>query len=312
MKRWSIRILSFIGLTAALYIGTFVVLSRLKPNGIPLIYYLADHFKQQGSSSSERFADFDPKQRWDVIIIGSSHAYQGYDPAPFLSIGVQSYDLGSLAQTPLNTYHIIKQYLDSSNCRLLIFDVYEGAFQGSGLESTADLSLNMSATDAVLGMAWDLQDLRALNLITLRLTMPKLKQEHGTLPKQRFGFISSPDSAKVPLVHAKVALPQPLEQQFARFEACLRLCRERGIRVVVSSHYARVGTDTLLHERFARRIESTLAGSGIPYLDYSFAPGISDLDNFADHSHLNAAGARIFTGHLVDSLEALGYLPSPH
>ncbi|HRP80476.1 MAG TPA: hypothetical protein PLY76_01105, partial [Flavobacteriales bacterium] len=93
-------------------------------------------------------------------------------------------------------------------------------------------------------------------------------------------------------------------------QACVKLCRERGIRLVVAQHQARQGTNRVRHEAFAAYIRSELAGTGIPFLDFAFAPGLNDLDHFADHNHLNAAGAHIFTEQLVDSLESLGYLPA--
>ena len=87
--------------------------------------------------------------------------------------------------------------------------------------------------------------------------------------------------------------------------------RERGIALVVSSHYARRDRRGDVHGALAHYMDSVLAGTGIPYLDYTNAPDIEDQNWFADHGHLNGTGARIFTGQLMDSLEAMGYLRKP-
>ena len=122
------------------------------------------------------------------------------------------------------------------------------------------------------------------------------------------GFEAIPDSVEKALSPQHDSTLHLLDRQREFLAACVRLCQVRGIRLVVVQHYARRGTNTVRHAAFAAFIHSTLKGTGIPFLDYTFAPGINDLDHFADHNHLNAAGAKIFTGHLVDSLEALGYL----
>lgn len=88
----------------------------------------------------------------------------------------------------------------------------------------------------------------------------------------------------------------------------MRLCQRKGIRTVVASHYARYNMQGSYHASTRRFIDSTLAGRGIPYLDFTEVPGIDERHWFADHNHLNAAGARIFTAQLADTLEALGYL----
>lgn len=110
-------------------------------------------------------------------------------------------------------------------------------------------------------------------------------------------------------------LPEPIgsyelslePDQLEYVQEVMQLCQERGIRVVGTSHF------TLLVHRglqaaFASQIRKALAGSGVQYLDFASAKGSTDMDNYGDEHHLNAPGARLFTGQLVDSLESIGYL----
>lgn len=302
------RGLLFLGLVVIIHAAAVLCMSHMVVMGRPLIFRTGDYYNWPGGDTWARFRAFDRSVEWDAVIIGSSHAYRGYDPAVFAERGYQVYNLGSSAQTPLNSYHIIKQYLDSAHCGLLIFDVYEGTFLNTGLESTADLTQNITSDKAALGMAWGLRDLRGINMIALRWATPYRQPYYESPHPVVQGYVALPDSVARPLPPARDSGLVLLERQKEFFQQCVRLCRERGIRMVVAQHQARKGTHPDRHAAFTAFIDSSLAGTSIPYLDHTFAPGLHDLHHFADNNHLNAAGARIFTGQLVDSLEVLGWL----
>ena len=301
------RVFLFAVFTALLYLAGVVFMAYVPIKGRPLIFRTGDYYNWPGGDTWERFHEFDKNTRWDAVIIGSSHAYRSYDPAIFAQHGHHVFNLGSSAQTPLNSYQLIKHYLDSTNCQLLIFDVFENSFQNTGLESTADLTQNVTDDGAALGMAWALRDLRGLNMMALRM-VTKGREPYFTIPGyQGQGFLLNPDSIGSELEapeEKRVNLP---ERQRHFFEACVQLCRERGIPMVVSSHYARAEWRGKSHVVLTSYMDSVLADTGIPYLDFTNSPGIEDRNWFIDHNHLNGAGARIFTEQLVDSLEVLGY-----
>jgi len=293
---------------AAVYIVAFAVMAHVPFQGKPLIFRTGDYYNWPGGDTWQRFREFNPQERQDAVIIGSSHAYRGYDPFVFQERGHKVFNLGSSAQTPLNTYPLIQQYLDSAHCPMLIYDVYEGSFTNTGLESTADLTQNQPSDAAALDMAWAIRDLRGLNMMALRMLTGREKPYYTSTYYHGLGFCAIPDSVnkQAPPPPGKQIELSPVQRHF--FEACIRLCHERGIRLVVTSHYARLNRRGSAHTVLAAYMDSILAGTGIPYLDYTDNPGTDDRHWFADDSHLNTTGARIFTGHLVDSLESLGIL----
>lgn len=307
-SRWR-PVLLFALCTVVLYGAAMFTLVHVPFMGKPLVYRTGDYYNWPGGDSWTRFREFDPKRRYDVVIIGSSHAYRGYDPYVFTQRGHTAFNLGSSAQTPLNSYWLVKEYLDSANTRLLVLDVYEGVLQGTGLESTADLSQNQTSDAAALGMAWDLRDVRGLNMIALRNLAQHSSPFYTDPAYAGLGFVPKPDSVKTdaPPPPDEPVVLKPRLQHF--LEQTVALCRERGIPVVVSSHYARRDRRGSAHAVLAAYMAQALRGTGIPYVDFTEAPGIEDRNWFLDHNHLNATGARIFTEQLADSLEALGYLP---
>lgn len=308
MAALTIRGFRFLLSAAALYFAAMLLLCHIRPRDRPLVFSTGNYYNWPGGDTWERFHEYDPSVRQDAVIIGSSHAYRGYDPAIFTERGYNVFNLGSSAQTPLNTFHLIDAFLDSTTAPLLIMDVYEGPLMNNGLESTADLTQNQPSHRAALGMVWALRDLRGLNMLALRLLNDRRTPYYTSPDYQGLGFAPMHDSAgTVAKDPSKAPAVSPRQQEFLR--KCVEACRRKGIRIVFASHYARRNMRGPYHEALARYMDSTLTGTGVPYIDLTNAPGIDDRNWFADHNHLNATGARIFTRQLVDSLEALGYLP---
>lgn len=78
----------------------------------------------------------------DILILGSSHAYRGFDPRIFEKHGISVFNLGSSAQTPIQTNILLRQYLGQLNPKLVVMEVYSGALEMDGVESSLDLAAN--------------------------------------------------------------------------------------------------------------------------------------------------------------------------
>ncbi len=308
MRRFWGHLMAFLLLTAVVYMAFLLLLILVRPNGHPLLPDTGDYYKEFGKNTWAGHREFDPRTAYDVVIIGSSHAYRGYDPHIFQEHGHRAFNLGSTAQTPLNTYFLIRDLLDSSNAPLLILDAYEGMMASSGLESISDLALNQAHIKPVLGMAWALRDIRAINVVAYGLVYQHLGTASPAPDYKGLGFSSRTDSTATPAPPPKG--PASLSPQQRHYMAkIVELCREKGIRLVVASHYGRRNKRGTFHVPLATFVDSMLRGTDIPYLDYNSVAGIGDHDWFCDANHLNYTGARIFTEQLVDTLETLGYLP---
>lgn len=296
-------------LTATLYLGLFFVLARVTFQGTPLIHNTVNYYKQVSNNAWHTFHDYDPSAKQDVTVIGSSHAERGYDPEIFAAGGYDMFNLGTQTQTPLNTYILIKHLLDSTNCPLLLYDVYDAAFMQDGFECTVDLAQGLPNWSSALDMTKTQGDLRGINLLGLRLATKGSKPNYYGKNKYRGrGYSMREDSIKVPAAPPggkARAIPQ---EQKAYFEACIDLCQERGIKMIATNHYARSNKLGAQYDNVQAYLHQTLEARGIPYIDLSKTAGIEEGNWFADENHLNGTGARLFTKQLMDTLEALGYL----
>lgn len=308
MGRLIHRGLVFLALALVLYLLAFFALTRIRFHGRPVIYRTGDYYQWKGGVVHLKMKEWDPAARWDAIVIGSSHAYRGYDPTVFAQRGYRMFNLGSTAQTPLSSFSVLKHYVDSPTTRLVIMDLYENAFEQDGAESVSDLTQNLSSDAAAAELAWDYGDLRGLNMFTLRMMNRNGPPLYGDKHYRGLGFSVKPDS----LTHA-VAYDRgrPLvlaPKQLRYLGRCMDLCAARGITVVLSTHYYPHGSDHARHAAFAHAIDSLTAGRDVRWFDLAYAHQLSDTDHFSDRNHLNAAGARAFTAQLLDSLVTDGYL----
>ncbi len=101
----------------------------------------------------------------DVLIIGSSHAYRGIDPRIFKADSINAFNLGSSAQSPINTKMLLKQYIDNVKPKLIIYEIYVGTLGIDGLTSSLDLLSNNKIDFNAIKMAKETNNFVAYNTL---------------------------------------------------------------------------------------------------------------------------------------------------
>lgn len=308
MARFLTKGLVFVLATVALYLLGMTVLCRVKQGGHALIYCTGDYYHYRGGIAYAKFKEFDPAAHFDVLVIGSSHAYRGYDPRIFAKHGLRMFNLGSSAQTPLNSFHVLKHHVAQGSRPLVIYDVYEGAFENDGLESTSELVVNIGSDRAAMGMAWDLRDLRAVNMLAVRYLLADGPPDHVDSTYRAGGYSERADSLKEPVKYPRYDRARIRKDQVEHLSRTLAWCRQQELPVVLVSHYYPHQGDSLGHAAFASLIDSVRAPYDVPYIDLAFGHRLSDRDHFYDHNHLNQAGVKIFNAQLILMLHEQGLL----
>lgn len=309
-----LRVLSkamLVGLVAALaYVGIMLVLCKVKVGDNALIYRAGDVYNLKGGNTYRKFREFDPAEHYDVVVIGSSHAYRGYDPRIFREHGLSMFNLGTSSQTPLNTYALLKEYITKANTGLILMDCYENALALDGLESAADLSQNVTSDAAVLRMVAAMHDPRVFNMFTLRMLMRNEPAAYVDSFYVEAGYSMNTDS-----VHEEIdyGLERTLElgaRQPEYLVKCIRYCQEQGIPIVLVTHPLPQASNHPRHEAFHTIIDSVAQATGVEYIDYAFEHDLplNDRHHYYDHNHFNQAGVALFNPKLVDDLRKRGYV----
>jgi hypothetical protein len=83
----------------------------------------------------------------DVVVLGSSHAYRGFDPRIFKEENISLFNLGSSAQTPIQTEMLVNKYIEKLRPKIVIYEVYPKMFEIDGVESALGIISNDVSSD---------------------------------------------------------------------------------------------------------------------------------------------------------------------
>ena len=114
-------------------------------------------------NSLERFKEVDSTSKVDVLFLGNSHAYRGFDPRIFKRFGYTSFNLGSSSQTPIQTELLLERYLINLSPKLIVYEVSPINFTSDGVESAIDIVANDKFRYDFFRMALKVNNLKVYN-----------------------------------------------------------------------------------------------------------------------------------------------------
>ena len=310
MKRFLTNGILFLLLSIGIYLVTVLSLNSLRIGGTPAIFRVMDGITWYGGDTYERFKEYEKNKKNDIVIIGSSHSYRGYDPRIFKARGISAFNLGSHSQTVGNSRILIEEVLDKEHTDLLIYEVYPMLFEAEGLESTSFLIANNPSDKAALKMAWNLNDIRAVNMLSVRLCN-KVITPYAPIEEYTYrGYCSNADSIKTEAKKLNGNSFKPLKLNIEDFQNLIEYTREENISLLLVTHPLPIEKGNKQFQKFNEFIAEQILGTGIEHWDYAEYPLISAQEHFYDGHHLNQAGVEIFNNVLIDDLERKGILTS--
>lgn len=271
----------------------------------------------RGSDTLVRFREAQGVADIDILFVGSSHCYRGFDPRIFARHGYATFNLGSSSQSPLNTYHLLRTRLDALRPRLIVFEVYWEVLKGDGTESALELLQNLPMSRELVEMIAATRNLTAVNGLFLRLfdlgAVPVERLEPREDPRDRYvpgGYVER-DTSRTPEITFRPALPQPLQgRQLAYVRRVVKMARARGIPVVlVTQPVPPEALDGLADRHEIEAGLDRLARScGVPLLALHRTLRLETHRHFIDADHLNARGVEVFNERLLEELARGGWL----
>ena len=304
MKTLLTKGLLFIASFVTVYLLLFSLLFFFQPGGIPFIYRATQGNLWEGGGTWLKFKNFDIEKKWNVVVLGSSHAYRGYNPDVFKSYNLEMYNLGTSNQHMMCTYYIIKNYINKDNCKILVLDMFDRVFANNDIESKSDIIQNVNNDNAALEIALSSNDIRAFNMITLRyfnktiapLNTDTLGYNNGFLVARKFLDPKKKDLSKMKWKY------KTDKGQKKYLELILAHCNENGIKIVAVSHPAPQIYPLRDHDKFLKDVGPLFEKYKIKYYDYTFSPEMGSIIYYSDPSHLNHIGAIKFNKTLIHDL----------
>ena len=139
MKKFLLNLLKFIAFAIPFYVIAICLWSWMMPQ------FLAKNTRNKLASYGHLYSrarEAENIKNPDILFLGSSHAYRGFDTRVFAKHGIKAFNLGSSSQSPINTQVFLKQYLDKIQPKFVVYEVYAGTLCTDGVESSLDMLIN--------------------------------------------------------------------------------------------------------------------------------------------------------------------------
>lgn len=289
-----------------IYIASLLIVGKLAPTYLKP--NLPAGFERRNGFSYTRYREAESTTQKDVLFLGSSHAYRGYDPRIFEKAGFSSFNLGSSSQTPVQTLFLLRKYIDRFQPKLVVLDIYPVLLNSDGVESTLDLMTNAPIDFSWMRLALTVNDIRVYNTFVFSLFKKLLSEEiqeqsryDGVDTYVEGGYVETFKVITLPYNSLKANKYQLNENQY---EALLGIKRELTVRSIPF----RIFQAPVLPGRYAKatnveHIDSLMAGLDTNYINFNKHVLWSD-SLFADDSHLNQYGVDVYNKQILQLLPA--------
>lgn len=239
----------------------------------------------------------------DFLIVGSSHAYRGFDPRVFERYGYAIFNLGSSAQSPRQTYFLLEEYLDKVSPKKVIFEVYPETFAVDGIESATDVISNDHLSMRLAAHSFGYSNILVFNTFLYRLFDEGILQREVVEPaitgKDTYikgGFVASEEGFYKPKQIQVNAEFEFRDEQFEYFKKSVALLNDRGIPY---SFIQAPVTEYLNKARPTPALFSERISNLGPYHNYQGELDLSDSLDFVDSDHLSQSGVEKFNEAVI-------------
>jgi len=307
------RVALFITTLTISYVISVGVITHLEAGGRSVLERLLERDLDPGGygQTLRRFRDLRGERNLDVLFSGSSHAVRTFDPRVYAESGLKTFNMGSLAQTPFNSYHILEEYLPLVDPKLVIYELYPEAFRSNGKGTTYDIVINTPLSWSVLKMAVAHRDIQILTVVLStywkRTFSPLEEAEQADIEGETYipgGYLSKPDTVEA---ISSGAYPEQYvlnNTQKEYLRSIVRLVRRQGADILLVSHPLpeQAATYVKNFDQIYGELEQIAREENVSYLNFNGELRLEADKHFYDHHHLNSAGGRLFNLALRDSL----------
>ncbi|GGD22062.1 hypothetical protein [Flavobacterium orientale] len=253
-----------------------------------------------------RIADLTKTKEVDILFLGSSHAYRGFDTRLFKDAGYSSFNLGSSNQTPLQTEILLQRYLKQLQPKLVIYEVYPNTFSVDGVESTLDLLVNDKLDSNLLKLALKQNDITIYNTLIYSYYQNLFQKEQSTVipfQKEEDNYIAN-GYVESEVTSSKKYSYKPQEylfksNQFDQFEKNLEILKKGNCKVILIQAPI---TKALYNSYSNNEFFDLKMKSYATYFNFNELMELNDSLHFYDDHHLNQKGVALFNQEIIKKI----------
>ena len=244
----------------------------------------------------------------DILFVGSSHSYRGFDTRIFKQSGYSAFNLGSSSQTPIQTSMLFKQYLHTLHPKLIVFEVYPSTFESDGVESAIDLLSNNTIDNYAIKMALETKNIKVLNTLLFsgfvqffklnaNYVEQKIKKEDtyvsgGFVERKLEKYVAKKTKINTSTYHLN-------PKQLLKFKEMTSLLKEKKMNYVL----VQAPISQKLYNSYSNNseIDSIFSSLGT-YYNFNKLLDVND-SLFYDAHHLNQNGVVMFNNKFIELLK---------
>lgn len=246
-----------------------------------------------------RLKEADTVSNIDILILGSSHAYRGFDPRIFDANEISIFVMGSSSQTPIQAVGLVKEYVPRIKPAMVIYEVYPGIFQNDGVESSLDVIANHRLNWNDVLMAFRINHLKAYNALINDLFRECFGLNNDfNEPKQtkedlyvNNGFVEKLSFERSIDGRSNTGPYKPKDKQLKAFEEVIQYVKGQGIPILL----VQVPITKALYEAKTNNDEiDSMLSSYSDYHNFNGVINLNDSIDFYDKHHLSQSGVEKF------------------
>jgi hypothetical protein len=281
-----------------------VTLSSVKINNFRIWTYLNPNVISEGGQAKLMFKDlndFTPNDS-SFFVIGSSHAYRGYDPRIFSKSGLKLFNMGTSGQNMKDSYTLLKA--NKEKVRELILDIYPGVLQDITEESTLMLIQNSDNDQTAFRILKNNITVNSLNNISARLFDLNPKPFPYNEKYIYNGYVQKDHVFKsdTNLVYESF---KP-GSNFPYLDSILNYVVQNKIKTCIASHPLKWNSNYLKFYKNSYLPQVNKVLSKYPQINfYDFTIDHPNNDSlFSDANHLNQKGVNWYNNRLLNRLNS--------
>lgn len=274
-----------------------------------VISLFSDHndnivYKQQGGHMYTRLNEIVDYSNVDVLFIGSSHAYRGFDTRLFDEVGISSFNLGSSSQAPVQSHLLLKKYLYKVKPKTIVFEVSPLTFSSDGLESSLDIISNSKIDLYSIGMLFQVNHIKLYNTFLYAAVQQLLHRNTDFVEDRIIGKDTYISAGYVQRNENEFQSRKPIDksikaEQMAAFKKIVRRIKSKGIKLVlVQSPFTQIEYNSYSDNK---GFDEEMRAHSI-YHNFNEMITLNDSVHFYDPNHLNQKGVEVFNKKLIELL----------
>ncbi|HQV51315.1 MAG: hypothetical protein IPI00_16010 [Flavobacteriales bacterium] len=311
-QNYTVRLLIFMIFCAFMYGVLLVVWAAILPAKF------AGNVKHPlggGGHLHTRLAEVQDHAPVDILFLGSSLAYRGFDTRIWKERGYTAFNLGSSAQSPVQTEQLVKEFVDQLQPQVVIMEVYSILSTSDGVESSLSMIANHKLDAGLLEMAGRVGNILTFNTLIYAscrklLGVDKNFKEPLYEAPDRYipgGFVEHDSAEFRDKGNSNSVRKEPIAFQWDAFLRTCALLKAKNCRIIFIVTPTTSANQNMM---LANPTETDNWFRSQPnYLDMNGKVLLNDSTDFFDSKHLQQGAVFKFNNALIDTLIDRNWLP---